>query len=127
MTGICGGFTTFSVFSLESVNFLASGEHRLAAFKIGGSAAAWLLAVRAGYAIGARFNRLGGPAKPRATEERISDMRIPERAVALRIFDSEDKVEAFLPELDRLMTSGLITIENMRVLQYGKKGGDRGG
>lgn len=47
--------------------------------------------------------------------------------LVIEIVDSEDKVEAFLPELDRLMTSGLITMENVRVLQYGRYGGDRSG
>ncbi|MCR4269342.1 DUF190 domain-containing protein [Nitratireductor sp. ZSWI3] len=39
--------------------------------------------------------------------------------LVIEIIDSEDRINAFLPELDRLMTSGLITVENVRVLQYG--------
>ena len=42
--------------------------------------------------------------------------------LVVEIVDSADKINAFLPELDRLMTSGLITVENVRVLQYGKNG-----
>jgi protein CrcB len=182
MTGICGGFTTLSVFSLESFSLLASGDHRLAAANVGGSVIAWLLAVSAGHALAMRLIRLDG--RRRRTppkQERTHDMQLPEQALALRIFigeddkddgrplyeaivlkaremhlagatvlrgplgyghssrlhtskilrlsedlplvieivDSEEKINAFLPELDRLMTSGLITVENVRVLQYG--------
>ena len=39
--------------------------------------------------------------------------------LAIEIVDSEEKINAFLPELDRLMSSGLVTIEKVRVLQYG--------
>ncbi|MHA7882107.1 DUF190 domain-containing protein [Nitratireductor rhodophyticola] len=42
--------------------------------------------------------------------------------LVIEIVESEDKINAFLPELDRLMTSGLITLENVRVLQYGTNG-----
>jgi PII-like signaling protein len=39
--------------------------------------------------------------------------------VVIEIVDSEVKIEAFLPELDRMMGSGLVTLEKVRVLQYG--------
>jgi len=42
--------------------------------------------------------------------------------LVIEIVDSEEKVNAFLPELDRLMTSGLITLERIEVLHYGAKG-----
>ncbi|TCP62998.1 hypothetical protein EV663_101261 [Rhodovulum bhavnagarense] len=45
--------------------------------------------------------------------------------MVIEIVDSEERIDAFLPELDRLMTSGLITMEAVRVLQYGKTRGDR--
>ena len=183
MTGICGGFTTFSVFSLETLQFAAQGEYTLAAINIGGSLVIWLLAVWAGHALAMRLNRPDGlRQRSRPKHERIDDMQLPEQALALRIFigeddkddgrplyeaivlkaremhlagatvlrgplgyghssrlhtskilrlsedlplvieivDSEDRINAFLPELDRLMTSGLITVETVRVLQYGK-------
>jgi PII-like signaling protein len=46
--------------------------------------------------------------------------------LVIEIVDSEAKIDAFLPELDRLMSSGLITLENVRVLHYGAndKGAD---
>ncbi len=38
-----------------------------------------------------------------------------------RFCDSEEKINAFLPILDDMMESGLVTLEKARVLQYGKK------
>jgi uncharacterized protein len=40
--------------------------------------------------------------------------------LVIEIVDSEDKLKEFLPVLDGLMSSGLITLENVQVLQYGK-------
>jgi hypothetical protein len=37
----------------------------------------------------------------------------------VEIVDTQDKVERFLPVLDKMMTSGLVTIEKVQVLQYG--------
>jgi uncharacterized protein len=39
--------------------------------------------------------------------------------LVIEIVDSEQKLEAFLPELERMMGSGLVTLENIRVLRYG--------
>jgi PII-like signaling protein len=39
----------------------------------------------------------------------------------IEIVDSADKIEAFLPELDRIMSSGLVTLEKVQVLQYGDR------
>jgi hypothetical protein len=39
--------------------------------------------------------------------------------VVVEIVDAEDKINAFLPILDGMMTSGLVTIEKVKVLQYG--------
>lgn len=39
--------------------------------------------------------------------------------IIVEIVDSEDKIEAFLPALETLMTSGLVTLEKVRVVQYG--------
>lgn len=60
MTGICGGFTTFSVFSLETLRLAADGNHTMAALNVGLSVATWLAAVWLGHALAARINRLGG-------------------------------------------------------------------
>lgn len=37
----------------------------------------------------------------------------------VEIVDSEEKIERFLPVLEGIMASGLITLEKVRVLQYG--------
>jgi hypothetical protein len=37
----------------------------------------------------------------------------------VEIVDTEDKINAFLPVLDGMMGSGLVTLERVRVLQYG--------
>jgi hypothetical protein len=39
--------------------------------------------------------------------------------LVIEIVDSEEKIEGFLPKLDAMMTSGLITLEKVQVLQYG--------
>ena len=39
--------------------------------------------------------------------------------VVVEIVDSQAKIDAFLPVLDGMMTSGLVTIEKVQVLQYG--------
>lgn len=39
--------------------------------------------------------------------------------VVVEIVDSQEKIDAFLPALDSMMTSGLVTIEKVQVLQYG--------
>jgi|SRR5690348_9539968 len=40
--------------------------------------------------------------------------------LVIEIVDSQDKIDAFLPVLDSMMSSGLVTIEKVQVLQYGK-------
>src|SRR5437764_14802802 len=41
--------------------------------------------------------------------------------LVIEIVDSEAKIDAFLPTLDGMMTSGLVTLEKVQVLQYGKR------
>lgn len=40
--------------------------------------------------------------------------------MVVEIVDSEEKVRAFLPTLEGMMDSGLITIEKVEVVRYGK-------
>ena len=40
--------------------------------------------------------------------------------LVVEIVDSQEKIDQFLPVLDTMMTSGLVTIEKVQVLQYGK-------
>lgn len=37
----------------------------------------------------------------------------------IEIVDSEENIQAFLPLLDNMMGSGLVTLEKVQVLQYG--------
>lgn len=60
MTGICGGFTTFSAFSLETLRLVQGGNWQAAGLNVIVSVVAWLAAVWLGYALASRFNRLGG-------------------------------------------------------------------
>lgn len=39
--------------------------------------------------------------------------------MVIEIVDSQAKIDAFLPVLDKMMGSGLITVEKVQVLQYG--------
>lgn len=41
--------------------------------------------------------------------------------VVVEIVDSEEKINAFLPVLDEMMESGLVTLAAAKVLQYGRK------
>ncbi len=41
--------------------------------------------------------------------------------LVIEIVNSEDKVNAFLPVLDGMMDSGLVTLEKVQVLQYGSE------
>ena len=42
--------------------------------------------------------------------------------VVIEIVDAEDKINGFLPQLEKMMGSGLVTLEKVQVLQYGKNG-----
>jgi PII-like signaling protein len=42
--------------------------------------------------------------------------------IVVEIVDSEAKINEFLPVLDAMMASGLVTLEKVQVLQYGKDG-----
>lgn len=60
MAGLCGGFTTFSAFSLDTLRLAQSGALGVAALNVGLSVVTWLLAVWLGHALATRLNRLRG-------------------------------------------------------------------
>jgi hypothetical protein len=39
--------------------------------------------------------------------------------LVIEIVDSEEKIDAFLPTIDAMMGSGLVTLEKVKVLRYG--------
>ena len=60
MTGICGGFTTFSSFSLQSMNLANDGEFALAGVNVVGSVVLCLVAVWLGVIAASALNQLKG-------------------------------------------------------------------
>ncbi|MFI6153899.1 DUF190 domain-containing protein [Kitasatospora sp. NPDC051170] len=46
--------------------------------------------------------------------------------VAVVIVDGEERVRAFLPQLDGLVAQGLVTLERCEVVRYAGRGGDGG-
>lgn len=38
--------------------------------------------------------------------------------LVIEIVDSEEKIQAFLPTLDKMLTGGLVTMEKVKVLEY---------
>jgi CrcB protein len=58
MIGICGGFTTFSSFSLQTLNLMNDGEWVYAGGNIVGSVVLCLLAVWIGYALATSLNAM---------------------------------------------------------------------
>ena len=60
MTGICGGYTTISTFSLESANLMRDGEWGAALANIGGSVILCLIAIWLGHAGALVLNRVRG-------------------------------------------------------------------
>lgn len=60
MTGFCGGYTTFSTFSLETFKLLEAGMTKAALLNIAVSVATWLFAVWLGDRFATRLTRLKG-------------------------------------------------------------------
>lgn len=58
MTGICGGYTTFSTFSLETLRLIQMGDPMAAGLNVAASMLGSLVAVWVGYALATLLNRL---------------------------------------------------------------------
>ncbi|MFI1098137.1 DUF190 domain-containing protein [Streptomyces sp. NPDC020917] len=46
--------------------------------------------------------------------------------VAVVVIDTEDRIRAFLPELDELVTEGLVVLDPCEVIRYTGRGGSGG-
>ena len=60
MTGVCGGYTTFSSFSLQTLNLARGDELLFAGANVGASVVLCLLAVWAGHVAALSVNQLKG-------------------------------------------------------------------
>lgn len=58
MTGFCGGYTTFSAFSLETFRLFHGGMKYTALAYIASSVVCWLISVWLGHTMASRYNRL---------------------------------------------------------------------
>jgi len=79
-----------------------------------------VLAVRERHLAGATVLRgpLGFGASSRLHTAKI--LRLSEDLpIVIEVVDSEEKINAFLPVLEEMMSSGLVTLERVRVIQYG--------
>jgi CrcB protein len=57
MVGLCGGYTTFSAFSLQTVSMLQAGDLGRASLNVVASVGTCLVATWAGYALAAALSR----------------------------------------------------------------------
>jgi CrcB protein len=60
MIGVCGGYTTFSSFSLQTLNLVEGGEWLKAGANVSASVVFCLLAVWIGHALALKLNALKG-------------------------------------------------------------------
>jgi protein CrcB len=102
-TGLLGGFTTVSAYALETRTLLASGRPGPAA----------------GYLAGASVLRgiEGYGASSRVHTSRLLSLSA-DLPIAIVIVDRQDRIREFLPQLDELVSEGLVILDPVEVIRY---------
>ena len=106
MVGICGGYTTFSSFSLQTLDLMRDGKPAAALANVGLSVALCLLAVAAGYASAAAINNAPARSEPLQTLKPAFPATMGE--VALAILDRPEDMTSVLASAARLLQTGRI-------------------
>jgi protein CrcB len=101
MIGICGGYTTFSSFSLQTLDLFRDGKPGAAAANIGLSVILCLIAVSAGYASAMAFNNGSASTEAHKAPKPASTKVMGE--VALAVIDSPETVGSVLSSAGRLL------------------------
>ncbi len=104
MIGICGGYTTFSSFSLQTLDLFRDGKPGAAVANIGLSVIFCLVAVSAGYASAMAFNN--GAARTEAYKAPKPARGKGMGGVALAVLDSPDTVGSVLSSAAKLLSFG---------------------
>jgi len=74
----------------------------------------------------AACDRRRASAAPRRRLHSANILRLSEDLpIVVEIVDSQEKIDQFLPVLDRMMGCGLVTLEKVTVLQYGEGAGEK--
>jgi PII-like signaling protein len=80
-------------------------------------------ALASGMAVATVLHGLQGFGQSRRMHTELNVDAQPRLPIVIEIVDSEEKIEAFLPVLEEIVESGLVTLEKVRVLQYGRRRG----
>ncbi|HWJ20006.1 MAG TPA: fluoride efflux transporter CrcB, partial [Geobacterales bacterium] len=105
MIGICGGYTTFSSFSLQTLDLFRDGKPGAAIANIGLSVILCLIAVSAGYASAMAFNN--GSARTEAYQAPKPAGTRMMGEVALAVLDRPETVGSVLSSAARLLHYGV--------------------